>query len=353
MICSLVDDEPVVADDQQQFSNVLSVKAQIGTMPKTHLLLLTLQTLHAHSHQHVLPVLHAAMTELTLSQYNTLWQHHVLPPNLLRLTAGNAEAADCLLPLKQLEQLTLQAIERNIMPAVEMQKLTSLTSLTYVELTYWGTAADIDRAAAGWRAVPLQDLTLAPNDNSSLSSSTLQQLSSVTGLAALDLSGCSLGSFDPREFADVLAQLDSLSTLRLRAVTWQEPQDAAEAAGSSSPLAKLLQGLAAHFQESALTELSLVEQHVGRTEASAIAEMQGLQELQLQKCHLEDCSVADIVLKLEMYLESIDLSNNPGVTDACLPVLAHALRGIRASSLRNTSVTKEGLRRYLPSGVRE
>jgi hypothetical protein len=59
----------------------------------------------------------AAVTKLTLGEYNMLRQDHVLPPNLLQLAADNAESASCLLPLTKLQDLDLRIIEQDAIPA--------------------------------------------------------------------------------------------------------------------------------------------------------------------------------------------------------------------------------------------
>jgi hypothetical protein len=79
--------------------------------------------------------------------------------------------------------------------------------------------------------------------------------------------------------------------------------------------------------------------------------MVGLAELTLQECQLEDCSVAEIALKLKPYLDEFELQGNPAVTDACLPVLADAVPGMKANSFRGTGVTREGLRWYMPDSL--
>jgi hypothetical protein len=296
------------------------------------------------------------VTELTLGDDNTLRSYDVLPPNLKQLTAGNAEAASCLLPLTQLQQLELLCISEDAMPAAEMQQLTVLTALESIELVYDADAAVIDAAAAGWSALPLKHLHLFPNEQDNcLYRSTLQQLTSLTGLGDLSLGGCRLDNIAPDELAEVLTQINGFYRLSMHAVSWQQQQQqqgvAAADDGSSSPLAKFLQGLVSLMPAMPFIHLSLGALHVGRAEAAALAGMVGLHELVLQQCQLEDCSLAQIALELKPYLDELDVSQNPGVTDACLPVLAHAGISMRERDFKGTGVTREGLKRYMPSAL--
>ncbi|WIA19719.1 hypothetical protein OEZ85_005645 [Tetradesmus obliquus] len=288
-----------------------------------------------------------ALTELSIGQYVTLWEHHVLPPNLLELSAGNLAAAACLLPLTRLEDLTLETKEHDVAPAQQLQQLSSLTTLTAVHLTYWGPADATEAAAAGWQALKLRSLSLSASGDGVLASNTLLRLSSLTGLTRLHLSHCGVGELTPEQLAATLAGMPKLRSLHLCGVHWGTAED--EAANSLA-LAALLRGLADRRRcMLRLTDLSLYNQHVGRAAAAAIAQMRGLQELSLMDCQLEDCSAAEIALGLKPWLKELDLACNKRLTDGCLPVLAYAVPRLQASSLRGCSgVTQEGLAQYLP-----
>ncbi|KAF6263781.1 hypothetical protein COO60DRAFT_1698633 [Scenedesmus sp. NREL 46B-D3] len=247
------------------------------------------------------------LAQLAVGEYNTLRKDHVLPPNLL--------------PVTQLQELTLEAVEFNVMPAADMQQLTCLTALKDVELVYGARPAAIDKAAAGWPALPLTHLHLFPGGKGgSLRRSTLLQLTSLTALGSLDIGGCGLLDIEPDELAEVLTQLERMYKLSLYSISWQQQQQQQQQQGqiaagvdaSSSPLTKLLQGLAARMDGWHLIHLCLQQQHVGRAEAAALGGMEGLQELTLQHRQLEDCSLSDIALQLKPWLVELDVSESPG-----------------------------------------
>jgi hypothetical protein len=96
-----------------------------------------------------------------------------------------------------------------------------------------------------------------------------------------------------------------------------------------------------------LTKLEIAQQRIGRAEAAALAGMIGLRQLTLLQCHLEDCSMSEIALKLKPSLVELSVPHNPGVTDACLPALAVAVPGMRPAHLSGTGVTRQGLLRYV------
>jgi hypothetical protein len=78
----------------------------------------------------------AALTWLSAGGNCTIAEHHVLPPNLLYLSARNAVSAACLLPLQQLRDLRLENVVYDVMPEEELQQLSSLTALTAVHMEY-------------------------------------------------------------------------------------------------------------------------------------------------------------------------------------------------------------------------
>jgi hypothetical protein len=316
-----------------------------------------------------------------MGEYDTIRAGDVLPPNLQKVDVGNAVAAASLLQLTRLEQLMLQTLEDEVMPAAELRQLSVITSLTSVDLTYWGSAQQIDAAADGWCALPLRNLYLTSSGSGSLQRNTLMQLSKLTGLYSLGLVECiSNSSIRPEMLGDVLAQLTRLHTLTfIRNLQQQEQEEqqlpaaaavaaaAADAAGDAAAdaaadvaavavdaaagsfMERMLHRLAASWHRMQLSTLNLGGQSIGRAGAAALAEMEGLWQLELSGCDLEDCSVADIALALHEDLEVLDVSDNPRVTDASLPVLARLMPGINKHHLRGTSVTVEGMQRYLPA----
>lgn len=204
----------------------------------------------------VLLCVHAALTKLNAGQYATLREHHLLPPNLLELSAGNLTAAACLLPLKHLKDLTLQSIEYEAASAEQLQQLSSLTALTAVHLTYWTPADITDAAAAGWSALKLRSLHLAPGGDGCFARSTLLQLSHLTDLQVLSFNTCGLSGLCASWLAVGLGGLRQLRSLSLKGVYWRDPEaDAAD----SHELASLLRVLAAMRQRGMphLTHLSL------------------------------------------------------------------------------------------------
>jgi hypothetical protein len=151
---------------------------------------------------------------LIMGEYDIVGEDDVLPPSLLELKAADAAAAAGLLPLTRLQQLTLRAIEYEVMPAAELRQLSALTSLTSVDFTYKATAQQIDAAAEGWCALPLRYLYLYCSGGSTLQRNTLMQLSKLTCLEDLTLTECvSEDSIRPEVLGDVLAQLTQLDTL--------------------------------------------------------------------------------------------------------------------------------------------
>jgi hypothetical protein len=225
----------------------------------------------------------------------------------------------------------------------------------------------------------MEYLHLVPSDCRSVQRNTLMQLSKLTRLSSLSLSDCvSNDSIRPEMLGDVLLQLTRLQTLRLTTYKPQQEKQqlgeaaagaaqddaaAANAAGAvaaavaatapdaaaGSFLTRMLHRLAGSLSRMQLSTLYLEEQSIGRAEAAALAEMEGLEKPGLSDCDLEDCSVAAIAFSLHQRLEVLDPSNNPRVTDASLPVLARLMPGITQCQLRGTGVTAEGLQRYLPA----
>jgi hypothetical protein len=313
----------------------------------------------------VLPVTYTALTKLELDEFDTIQEHDVLRRSLLQLSAGNAATAACLLPLTRLQELSLIAIEVNAMPAAELRQLSSLTSLTKAEFSYFCTAGPlVDAAAGGWSALPLQHLSVQQDVDdveagNSLQRSTLLQLSTLTGLQSLSLEGCGMGNIRPEMLADVLGQLMNLQELELEGMRHTQQQqpaeegaigaatsEAEEDAAAGSFLTRLLKRLSSKLIRMQLWKLSLKGQNIGRAEAAALASMEGLAELRLSNCDLEDCCVADFVFAMSQTLDCLDISSNPRVTDASLPV--RLVPSMRQEHLRGTGVTLEGLRQYLP-----
>lgn len=270
----------------------------------------------------------------------------MLPPNLLELSAGNLASASCLLPLKELRQLTLEHINYNVASAAQLQQLSSLTALTAVDMTYHADADLIDAAAAGWQALKVRSLYLAPGDNGRFVRSTLLQLSHLTDLESLFIQTCGLGALDPERLADGVRGLRNLHSLHLSSVYWDSVEDDASNARS---LVSMLRVLAArrHLMPQR-TYLRLEKQRVGRAAAAALSQMHGLRRLELVDCQLDDGSAAKIALGLKPQLQHLDLSCNAQLTDACLPALADALPGLRMSSFKGcTGLTREGLLLYV------
>ncbi|WIA40002.1 hypothetical protein OEZ86_013428 [Tetradesmus obliquus] len=190
-------------------------------------------------------------------------------------------------------------------------------------MTYHADADLIDAAAAGWQALKVRSLYLAPGDNGSFARSTLLQLSHLTDLESLFIQTCGLGALDPERLADGLRGLRNLHSLHLSSVYWDLAEDDASNARS---LVSMLRVLAArrHLMPQ-LTYLRLEKQRVGRAAAAALSQMHGLRRLELVDCQLDDGSAAKIALGLKPQLQHLDLSCNAQLTDACLPALADAL----------------------------
>jgi hypothetical protein len=288
----------------------------------------------------------AALTSLAAGEYYTLAQHHVLPPNLLELSARNAASTRCLLPLKQLRELSLFEVVWRVAPAEELQQLSSLTALTSVDLSYWADADEIDEAAGGWGALKITSLFLQPACEGSFARETLQHLSTLTALESLEINNCGLGRLEPELLAAALGQMSRLSNLDLGGVYWDSPED--EAADARS-LAALLRGLASRrHQMQSLEELKLHAVPVSRAAATALSKMHGLRVLRLTDCGLDDSSISEVALGLKPWLQTLNIDGNPGLTDACLPALKHAVPGLTVEFFRGCPrVTQKGLQHYV------
>jgi hypothetical protein len=328
-----------------------------------------------------------------LSDYYTIDEDDVLPPNLLELKIGDAAAVASLLRLTRLQLLQLRV---EAMPAAELRQLTSLKHLASVALSYWGTAQQIDAAADGWCALPLRHLTLSSADGSSLQRSTLMQLSKLTHLSKLTLVDCvSDNSIQPERLVNVLAKLKHLAFLKLaRGQQAQQQQQLAEAAAGAAGDAEAAAGAAGDAEAAAgaagdaaaaaaaqddaadaaagsclerflhklsrcplrkqLVELNLERQRIGRADAAALGKLKRLFTLELCSCDLEDFIVIDIASALSESLLELNVSSNPRVTDACLPALERLVElgyyGMQVK-LTDTAVTEEGLRMYLPDSL--
>jgi hypothetical protein len=319
----------------------------------------------------------AGLTSLSLGEHFALEAEDMLPPSLLKLSVRDA-AVDSLFPLTRLEQLALEEIGDDALPAAELRQLSAMTSLTSVDLKYHADAQAIAAAADGWSALPLQHLRLWCDDVT-LQRNMLTQLSQLTRLSSLTLWDCVFeDSIQPEMLGDVLAQLTRLHTLTLSNDPQQQEQEqlaavaavapghaVAAAAGNVAAVAATAQDAAADagsFLERMLLRLSRSFHRmqlstldiswglgIGRAEAAALADMKGLRTLKLSDCDLEDCIVVDIASALCPGLDELDISVNPRVTDGCLPVLAQLVPGITKSQLSGTGITEEGLQRYLPT----
>jgi hypothetical protein len=228
-----------------------------------------------------------------------------------------------------------------------------------------------------------------------LQRSTLLQLSKLTCLSDLTLQHCTL-DIAGAELAAALAQLKRLEKVSLMGTRWSQQQheqqqqqrqqqlaqraaaaaadaepyadlraaaDAAAAvAAAGTPLEAFLLGLAASLSGNNhwacgrvrgwLHCLILEYQPVGRAEAAALGKLVCLRSLTVAHCGLDDCCAIDILLKLGRRLQWLDLSSNPGLTDACLLVLEHLMpslpRGFARYCMYDTGVTQEGMQRYVP-----
>jgi hypothetical protein len=273
-------------------------------------------------------------------------EHHVLPPNVEDLAAGNLTTADCLLPLQQLRDLTLTNIEFEAATAEELRQLSSLTALTNVSITYnCEYAEEIDAAAGGWRALKLKSLSLSPCGRGDLARETLLLLRRLTDVVTLQLSRCRLHALAPELLASCIKCMHNLCNLTLEAVCFDPAAEDAAALGA------LLHGLRRRRQwhwRSWLTRLSLKSQPVSRAAAAALSKLRGLQTLQLERCQLEDCCAVDIALGLEGSLQELDVQGNLRLTDGCLPALVYVLPGLQEGNFRGcTGITLKGLQRYL------
>jgi hypothetical protein len=212
-----------------------------------------------------------AVTRLKLDYYDALASHHTLPPNTQELVAGSLHGSGCLLPLTQLRQLTLLNNEYPVTPAAELSRLSSLTALTYVDLTYQTYAEGIGTSAGGWSSPQLRRLAIWPSSfDQQLTRDTLLAMSHLRSLWFLELSDCQLDALHPAELGGVLGQLTSLDELVLRGVQLQSVQDDdddAEAA-AGSPLAVLLRELASHMNRMELRALSHHHHHVTQSSHS-------------------------------------------------------------------------------------
>jgi hypothetical protein len=304
-----------------------------------------------------------ALTKLQIELYDEAGSgQHVLPRNLLQLSVCNLTRFNCVLPLRRLQRLRLDRIEFDAATAAELRQLSALTSLTSVDLTCCERIELISIAAAGWSALPLRRLQLSPTEHDYVPKDVLLQFPALTSLTELNLTACGLG-IDPAELAAVLGKLTQLCSLTMDYANWQEQQqqqqqegeqqqlglqqqqqpsaepaasdeegaeqaaDAAAAAAGSAPesseLAVILQGLTADSSRMQLSHLSLNYLPIAHAEAAALAELEGLQRVHLRGCKLTDSCVSVIVLGLQQSLQLLDVADNPGITDACLPLLAH------------------------------
>jgi len=109
----------------------------------------------------------------------------VLPPNLVQLEAADVLAVECLLPLAQLELLTIYNARVGSLSAEALLELSCLTALTAVELCYHDDPADASYAAAGWGALPVLSLDLAFTSVETLMDDVVQQLATCSNLTRL------------------------------------------------------------------------------------------------------------------------------------------------------------------------
>jgi hypothetical protein len=191
---------------------------------------------------------------------------------------------------------------------------------------------------------------LDPQCSGIFSRDTLQHLTSLISLEWLEIGECGLGELEPQLLAAAMGEMHKLRRLTLSKVYRDSPEDAA---GNASALAALLRGLASRRQQmQSLTELRLHAVPVNRTAATALSKMHGLQVLELKytRSQLDDSSIIQIVLELKPWLQRVDLSSNPGLTDACLPALRHAVPGLTVKDVALwgcPGMTQKGLQRYI------
>jgi hypothetical protein len=302
-----------------------------------------------------------AVTKLEFTKYNTLDSHHVLPPNAQELTVGSMLGSACLLPLTQLRQLTLLGHPDNVTRAAELRQLSILTSLTYIDLSYMGRPEDIAAAADGWSDLQLRRLDISPCWHAArLTRDTLLALSRLTVLWSLRVRRCVVDALQPAELGAVLRQLSSLESLsldnvRLALPSQQQQVDSSDndiddvggAAAAVSQIAPLLCSLAARIHNMHLRDIKISGLRIDRAAAAALASFVGVEELQLQRCQLDDCCLIDVALGLQYSLIDLCVADNRDVTDDCLPAL-RSCRRLTALNTSGTRVSREGKQRYLP-----
>ncbi|KAF6263783.1 hypothetical protein COO60DRAFT_1634921 [Scenedesmus sp. NREL 46B-D3] len=307
-----------------------------------------------------------AVTKLEFDEWDTLASHHVLPPNTQELTVGSMIGTDCLLPLTQLRELTMLGNEFSVTPAAELRQLSSLTALTLVDLTYAAAGQSIGAAAGGWGVLQLRSLDITPyrvngsrcrHAAGAVEAHRPVVAQAVTAGAAAAPTAAAAAARAAAAWREASAEEESsLSEESSSSEEEDEPSaedgedGAAAPAAALSPLAVMLHSLAGCMRDMKLKVLTIIDQHVDRAAAAALARCRGLEELQLNHCQLEDCSVIDIALGLPS-LQALGVPGSRGVTDACLPVLG-LLGKLTSLNLCGTRVTRQGQQQYLPAGLR-
>jgi hypothetical protein len=134
----------------------------------------------------------------------------VLPPNLTRLVLGDCLVASPLLPLQQLQQLTMDS---SSMPAGQLLLLArALPKLRQLQLGYTEPGS-VDAAAAAWSCLPVASLA---TDGVTWSSYSVQQLAKLGScLTALELMDCRPLGCTAGQLASVLRQLVQLRQLSM------------------------------------------------------------------------------------------------------------------------------------------
>lgn len=233
----------------------------------------------------------------------------------------------------------------------ELQRLSTLASLTDVHLRY-GYCAAPTAAAAGWPALRgLHTLHLGMFQENyqrcewEVSTTMLDAVCKLTWLTELVLCGVKLGvGVTAHTIAHGLKGLTSLKQLTLGNIKLTEhPYDGLDQSSrNAEALMQAIEGM------NTLTSLTLHDLNITPTAAMSIARAVKLQRLVFFHCHLGDSAVTTLVRQLPELMDiTADYDGRPrgrnlvSVTDATLsylhltkPYLSFAFRGIDDESER-------------------
>lgn len=326
----------------------------------------------------LLPLGHlTACTQLEID--HSLWLEDVLPPRLVSLKVADMLSVQ---PLLQLRQLQALYVSNSSTPAAELQKLGTISSsrsssfgsssssggsrLSEVTLVYKDPKLAVN-AAAAWPALPVCLLSITDHRDDEeneycmrMPTTTLQQLSKLQTLEALELGEVEVCPAASMALVDALGQLTGLKGLALNAAHIEclasqvgEGNASGAAAAADDAMAGAGEPAAGSVMQAVIHAICKIPSlntlclETGSNTAAAaavelLAQATQLTGLHLANNQLDPFTYNTIICSLSR-LEALTVADDVGFGDGHLPVICRMLPGLTRVSLAGTGVTERGV----------